>query len=208
MALSHDPRCRQCRREGTKLFLKGGRCYTKKCAIDRRNFPPGQSAGGPQKKLTEYAIQLREKQKMKRYYRVLEKPFRNTLKEAERRRGVSGENLLALLELRLDNVVYRLNLSASRAQSRQLVAHGHFAVNGARVDIPSYIVKPGDSISVLEGSRKIVPILESLRGTGKRIPDWLSLDPASFSAKILAVPSREQIDAPVQEQLIVEFYSR
>jgi small subunit ribosomal protein S4 len=188
--------------------LKGGRCYTKKCAIDRRNFPPGQSAGGPQKKLTEYAIQLREKQKMKRYYRVLEKPFRNTLKEAERRRGVSGENLLALLELRLDNVVYRLNLSASRAQSRQLVAHGHFAVNGARVDIPSYIVKPGDSISVLEGSRKIVPILESLRGTGKRIPDWLSLDPASFSAKILAVPSREQIDAPVQEQLIVEFYSR
>jgi small subunit ribosomal protein S4 len=190
--------------------LKGGRCYTKKCAIDRRNFPPGQSAGGPQSKSKpkEYAIQLREKQKTKRYYRVLEKPFRNTLHEAERRRGVSGENLLALLELRLDNVVYRLNLSSSRAQARQLVSHGHISVNGHKVDIASYIVRIGDAVSVLEASRKITPVVDSLKGTGRRIPDWLSFDLASFTGKVLATPTRDQIDAPVEEQLIVEFYSR
>ena len=208
MACNHDPKCRQCRREGIKLFLKGARCYTKKCAIDRRNYPPGQHGGGPQKKMTEYATQLREKQKMKRYYRVLEKPFRNTLGEAERRRGVTGENLLVLLELRLDNVVYRLNLATSRAQARQIVGHGHISVNGRRVDIASYIVRVGDSVSLHEDSKKLPTALDSLRGIGRRVPDWLSFDVNAFAGKVLAAPTREQIDAPVEEQLIVEYYSR
>ena len=208
MANNHDPRCRQCRREGVKLFLKGSRCYTKKCAIERRNFPPGQHGGGPQKKMTEYATQLREKQKMKRYYRVLEKPFRNYLGEAERRRGVTGENLLTLLELRLDNVIYRLNFAASRAQARQLISHGHFTVNGRRVDIASFIVRVGDTIGVHEASRKVAPILETLRGVGRRAPDWLSFDVNALTGKVLAAPTRDQIDAPVEEQLIVEYYSR
>lgn len=208
MATNHDPKCRQCRREGLKLFLKGARCYTKKCAVDRRNFPPGQHGGGPQKKMTEYATQLREKQKMKRYYRVLEKPFHNYLTEAERRRGVTGENLLVLLELRLDNVVYRLNLGASRAQARQIVGHGHITVNGRRVDIASYIVRPGDTVALHEDSRKLPPALETLRGIGRRVPDWLTFDPNTLSGKVLAAPTREQIDAPVEEQLIVEYYSR
>lgn len=209
MAVNHEPKCRQCRREGEKLFLKGTRCYTKKCAFERRPFPPGQHGpGSERKKVTEYSHQLREKQKTKRIYRVLEKPFRNTLAEAERRRGVTGENLLQLLELRLDNVIYRLNLSASRAQARQLVVHGHFTVNGKRVDIPSYIVRPGEVIGVHESSRKAAPILETLRGVGRRTPEWLSFDAAQLTGKILAAPTREQIDSNVQEALIVEFYSR
>ncbi len=171
MANNHDPKCRQCRREGEKLFLKGTRCYSKKCAIERRNVPPGQHGpGSERKKVTEYAHQLREKQKTKRFYRVLEKPFRNYLAEAERRRGVTGENLLQLLELRLDNVIYRLNLAASRAQARQNVSHGHFTVNGRRVNIPSYIVKIGDTIGVHETSRKLPPMIASLQGMGRRIP--------------------------------------
>jgi small subunit ribosomal protein S4 len=205
---NHDPKCRQCRREGVKLFLKGSRCYTKKCGVERRNFPPGQHGNGPQKKMTEYATQLREKQKMRRYYRVLERPFRNYLKEAERRHGVSGENLLILLELRLDNVAYRLNLGASRAQARQFVTHGHLLVNGRRVNIPSYILKPGDTIAIHENSKKLPPMLETLRGVGRRTPDWLSFDPNTLSGKVLAAPSRDQIDAPVEEQLIIEYYSR
>ena len=208
MACNHDPKCRQCRREGLKLFLKGGRCYTKKCAIDRRNFPPGQHGQGPQKKMTEYATQLREKQKMKRYYRVLEKPFHNYLTEAERRRGVTGENLLVLLELRLDNVVYRLNLGASRAAARQFVSHGHIKVNGRRVNIASYITRPGDDISLAEDSRKLPPVLEAVRGVGRRVPEWLSFDVNALTGKVLAAPTRDQIDAPVEEQLIVEYYSR
>ncbi len=209
MANNHDPKCRQCRREGEKLFLKGTRCYSKKCAIERRNVPPGQHGpGSERKKVTEYAHQLREKQKTKRFYRVLEKPFRNYLAEAERRRGVTGENLLQLLELRLDNVIYRLNLAASRAQARQNVSHGHFTVNGRRVNIPSYIVKIGDTIGVHETSRKLPPMIASLQGMGRRIPEWMTFDAGQLSGRILSAPTRDQIDTTVQEQLIIEFYSR
>jgi small subunit ribosomal protein S4 len=158
--------------------------------------------------VTEYSHQLREKNKTRRLYRVLERPFRNYLVEAERRRGVTGENLLQLLEMRLDNVVYRLNLAASRAQARQVVSHGHFMVGGRRVNIPSYIVRVGEVISVHESSRKLPCMLESLRGMGRRIPEWLSFDAGQLSGKVLAVPTRDQIDSTVQEQLIVEFYSR
>jgi small subunit ribosomal protein S4 len=208
MAVNHDPKCRQCRREGLKLFLKGNRCYTRKCAIERREYPPGQHGQNMRRKMTEYATQLREKQKMKRYYRVLDRPLSNYMKEAERRRGVTGENLLQLLELRFDNVIYRLNMAASRAEARLLVAHRHFLINGRRVNIPSYILRPGDTIEVHEGSRKLPPMLAALTGTGRRIPEWLSLDPNNLTAKVLAAPTRDQIDAPVEEQLIVEYYSR
>lgn len=205
---SGDARCRQCRREGMKLYLKGTRCYSKKCAIERRNYPPGMHGQGMQKKTTEYAHQLREKQKMKRTYRVLERPFRNYVEEALRRKGVTGENILSLLETRLDNVIYRLNLGASRAQARQFVSHGHFLVNGKRVDIPSYQVRVGDVITVSENSRKLQPMLESLRGMGRRIPEWLTFDANSLTGKVLAVPTRDMIDTDVTEQLIVEYYSR
>jgi len=188
--------------------LKGSRCYSKKCGIERRNYPPGMHGQGMQKKTTEYAHQLREKQKMKRIYRVLERPFRNYLEEAERRRGVTGENLLGLLETRLDNVVYRLNLGSSRAQARQFVNHGHFLVNGRRVDIPSYQVRVGDVITIAEGSRRMKPLLDALGGVGRHIPDWLSFDTNTLTARVIAVPSRDLIDTDVQEQLIVEYYSR
>jgi len=208
MAKSGDARCRQCRREGIKLYLKGSRCYSKKCAFERRSYPPGMHGQGPQKKTTEYAGQLREKQKMKRNYRVLERPFRNYLTEAERRRGVTGENLLQLLETRLDNTVYRLNLAASRAQARQFVSHEHLLVNGKKVNIASYLLRVGDVITVRASSHKLPPLLESLRGTGRHIPEWLSFDPNSLTAKVLSLPTRDQIDTEVEEQLIVEFYSR
>lgn len=208
MPKAGDPRCRQCRREGVKLYLKGTRCYTKKCAIERRNYPPGMHGQGPQKKTTEYARQLREKQKMKRIYRVIERPFRNYLQEAERRRGVTGENLLQLLEVRLDNVVYRLNMAASRAEARQLVSHCHFLVNGKKVNIPSYLVKVGDVVSVREASKKVLPVITSLRGVGRHAPDWLRLDVGAMSAEVLALPVRDMIDTDVNEQMIVEFYSR
>ena len=208
MPISGDARCRQCRREGKKLYLKGTRCYTKKCSVEKRPYPPGMHGQGPQKKTTEYAHQLREKQKMKRIYRVMERPFRNYLAEAERRRGVTGENLLGLLETRLDNVVYRLNLGASRAQARQFVGHGHFHVNGRRVDIPSYQVRPGDVITVATSSHSMKPLVDSLRGMGRHIPDWLSFEPSTLTARVIAVPSRDMIDTEVTEQLIVEYYSR
>ncbi len=208
MAKSGDARCRQCRREGIKLYLKGSRCYSKKCAFERRSYPPGMHGQGPQKKTTEYAGQLREKQKMKRSYRVLERPFRNYLSEAERRRGVTGENLLQLLETRLDNTVYRLNLASSRAQARQFVSHEHLLVNGKKVNIASYLLRVGDEVSVRAGSHKLAPLLESLRGTGRHIPEWLSFDPNTLTAKVLSLPTRDQIDTEVEEQLIVEFYSR
>lgn len=208
MPISGDARCRQCRREGVKLYLKGSRCYSKKCGIEKRNYPPGMHGQGMKKKTTEYAGQLREKQKMKRIYRVMERPFRNYLAEAERRRGVTGENLLSLLETRLDNVIYRLNLGSSRAQARQFVNHGHFQVNGRRVDIPSYQVRVGDVITVAEGSHRMKPLLDSLRGIGRHTPDWLSFDPNTLTARVIAVPSRDLIDTDVAEQLIVEYYSR
>jgi small subunit ribosomal protein S4 len=208
MPISGDARCRQCRREGVKLYLKGRRCYSKACAIERRNFPPGMHGRDPQKKTTEYAEQLREKQKMKRTYRVLERPFRNYLAEAERRRGVTGENLLILLETRLDNTIYRLNMAASRAQARQVVNHRHFLVNGKPVNIPSYILRVGDVITVREKSRRLPPMLEALRGSGKHTPDWLAFDATSLTARVVAMPTRDMIDTDVAEQLIVEYYSR
>jgi len=191
-----------------KLFLKGERCFTSKCAIERRKYPPGQH-GQRQRKLAEFGIQLREKQKLKRIYRVLERPFRNYFKEAVRRKGVTGEILIQLLETRLDNVVYRLGLGLSRRQARQLVNHGHFTVNGKKVNIPSYQVRPGDAIAVRENSKKAGAIVEALAATGgRRVPEWLSLDGNAMTAQVLTVPTRDQIDTQVREALIVEFYSR
>lgn len=208
MAVYSGPVCRLCRRDGMKLFLKGERCYTSKCAIERRKYPPGQH-GQRQRKLAEYGVQLREKQKLKRIYRVLERQFRSYFKEAVRRKGVTGAILLQLLELRLDNVVYRLGFGLSRRQARQLVNHAHFLVNGKKVNIPSYQVRPGDVIQVAEGSKKAGAIVESLATTGgRRLPEWLTLDAGAMSGQVVAVPTREQIDTQVNEPLIVEFYSR
>jgi small subunit ribosomal protein S4 len=191
-----------------KLFLKGERCYTSKCAIERRKYPPGQH-GQRNRKLAEYGVQLREKQKLKRIYRVLERQFRNYFKEAVRRKGVTGETLLQLLEMRLDNVVYRLGFGLSRRQARQIVNHAHFRVNGKKVNIPSYQVRPGDVVSVAESSKQAGAIVEALAATaGRRVPEWLSLDQNAMSGQVLAVPTREQIDTQVNEALIVEFYSR
>lgn len=208
MAVYNGPVCRLCRRDGVKLFLKGERCYTSKCAIERRKYPPGQH-GQRQRKLANYGVQLREKQKLKRIYRVLETQFRNYFKEAVRRKGVTGEILLQLLELRLDNAVYRLGFGLSRRQARQLVNHAHFNVNGKKVNIPSYQLRPGDVISVREGSKNAGAITEALAQTGgRRVPEWLTLDSAAMSGTVTARPTREQIDTQVNEALIVEFYSR
>nr|CAA9283829.1 SSU ribosomal protein S4p (S9e) @ SSU ribosomal protein S4p (S9e), zinc-dependent [uncultured Armatimonadetes bacterium] len=208
-SVSGDARCRQCRRAGEKLYLKGTRCYTKKCGIERRNYAPGQHGNtGRPAKITDYGLQLREKQKMRQMYRVLEGPFRTYVDEATRRRGVTGENLLQLLELRLDNVVYRLGFASSRAQARQLVNHGHFQVNGRAVDIPSYQTRPGDTVRVAEGSRKVDPIQNALASVGNRIPGWLSLNANAFEGKVIVAPRRDEIDSDVQEQIIIEFYSR
>ncbi len=208
MAVYSGPVCRLCRRDGMKLFLKGERCYTSKCAIERRKYAPGQH-GQRQRKLADYGIQLREKQKLKRIYRVLERQFSLYYKEAIRRKGVTGEILLQLLEMRLDNVVYRLGLGLSRRQARQLVNHGHFTVNGRKVNIPSYQVRPGDQVAVVESSKKAGAIVEALAHTGGRnVPAWLTLDTAAMAGQVAAVPTREQIDTQVNEALIVEFYSR
>jgi len=191
-----------------KLFLKGERCYTSKCAIEKRKYPPGQH-GQRQRKLADYGIQLREKQKIKRIYRILEQQFRNYFKEAVRRKGVTGEILLQLLEQRLDNVVYRLGFGLSRRQARQLVNHGHFAVNGRRVNIPSYQMRPGDTVEVVQGSKEAGAIVEAARVTaGRRTPAWLSVDPVAMTGRLISVPTREQIDTQVNEALVVEFYSR
>ena len=208
-SVSGDTRCRKCRRAGEKLYLKGQRCYSKKCAMERRPFPPGQHGNtGRPAKITDYGMQLREKQKMRQMYRVLEGPFRSYVSEATRRRGVTGENLLQLLEMRLDNVAFRLGFAASRAQARQIVSHGHLQVNGKSVDIPSYQVRPGDVISVAEGSRRLNVIQDALGGAGSRVPAWLSLDAHQFSGKVLTAPRRDEVDCQVKEQIIIEFYSR
>ena len=200
--------CRLCRREGAKLFLKGERCFTDKCALERRPYPPGQH-GQMRTKKTEYGLLLREKQKLKRIYGVLEKQFRRYFAEAERRKGVTGETLLVLLERRLDNVVYRMGFANSRNQARQLVRHGHVMVNGRKVDIPSYQVKVGDVIKIREKSREIPLIKEALEGRARRgVPSWLEVDAERLEGKIKAMPTREEIAIPVQEQLIVEFYSK
>src|SRR6187402_1540766 len=209
MARYIGPVCRLCRREGMKLFLKGERCYTEKCAIEKRNMPPGQHGRLRKAKMVGYAVQLREKQKVKRIYGVLEDQFRGYFAQADRTRGgITGETLLQLLERRLDNVVYRMGLGTSRAQARQLVRHGHFLVNGKKVDIPSYSLKAGDTVTVREGSRANVTIIhatEEVKGRG--IPEWLSLE-GEMGGKVVSMPTREQINLPVQEQLIVELYSK
>jgi len=200
--------CRLCRRENLKLFLKGERCYTEKCAYDRRNYPPGQH-GQARKKFSDYGTQLREKQKVKRIYGILENQFRNIFKEADRQKGITGETLLALLERRLDNVVYRLGFANSRDEARQLVRHNHFLVNRSKVNIPSYLVKPGDVIELQEKSKKVVRVLEALEGVARRgVPQWLELDKDQMKGSMKGMPSREDVTLPIQEKLIVELYSK
>jgi small subunit ribosomal protein S4 len=192
-----------------KLFLKGDRCFKEKCAIERRGYPPGQHGGRRTRRTLGYGLQLREKQKVKRIYGVLERQFRGYFEEADRRKGITGENLLVLLELRLDNSVYSLGFAASRAQARQLVRHGHLRVDGVKVTIPSYQIRPGQTIAIKEASRKndfVRASVETARGRG--VPEWLELDAEAFSGKVLRVPTREDIKLPVQEQLIVELYSK
>ncbi|NMA66696.1 MAG: 30S ribosomal protein S4 [Clostridiaceae bacterium] len=208
MARYTDASCKLCRREGQKLFLKGERCYTNKCAIVRRPYAPGQH-GAQRSKLSEYGIQLREKQKAKRFYGLLESQFRKYFEIANRKSGITGENLLQLLESRLDNVVYRLGFGSTRAEARQLVTHGHFEVNGKKLNIPSYIVKVGDEIAVREKSRKSPRFKEILDMTGSKVvPQWLEVDQENLKGKVVALPAREDIDLNVQEQLIVELYSK
>ena len=208
MARYTDAVCRLCRREGQKLFLKGDRCYTDKCAVVRRAYAPGMHGQG-RSKASEYGTQLREKQKAKRYYGVLESQFAGYFEMAERRPGKTGENLLSILESRLDNVVYRLGFAMSRAEARQLVLHGHFTVDGKKVNIPSYIVKPGMVITLKETSRSIDKFKASLEANAfRQPPKWLEYDANSLTGKVVAVPAREDIDLPIEEQLIVELYSK
>ncbi len=206
MARYSGPVCKLCRREGMKLFLKGERCLTEKCAIERRSYPPGEHGRGRIKQ-SEYLLQLREKQKARRYYGLLEKQFRTYYTKAAKGSGVTGENLLRLLEARLDNVVYRLGFAASRAQARQLVRHGHFTVNGRRVNIPSFQVRPDDSVALRQGSSAEQVVRDATDLTAS-VPPWLQADHDGLSGKVLKQPEREEIDAPVAEQLIVELYSK
>ncbi len=206
MARDLSPQCRQCRREGMKLFLKGERCFTDKCAVERRAYPPGEHGRGRIKQ-SEYLLQLREKQKARRFYQVLEKQFHHYYVVASGQQGITGENLLRLLEIRLDNVVYRLGFGASRRQARQLVRHAHFLVNGKKVDIPSYQVRPDDVISVKPTSKAVSTIRAATDLTASVAP-WLQADHDNLTGKILRFPERSEISAPVQEQLIVELYSK
>jgi small subunit ribosomal protein S4 len=199
--------CRQCRREGLKLFLKGSRCFTEKCAIERRNYPPGQH-GLSRTKLTPYGIQLREKQKAKHIYGVLEGQFRLYFARAEREKGITGENLLKLLERRLDNVVFRLGFAASRRESRQMVAHGHFQVNGRKVSVPSYIVKVGEVVELRPSSKLQERVTDNLGAGRSAVPPWLDVDPGAKRGVVRGLPVREDIQIPVQEQLIVELFSK
>lgn len=202
--------CRLCRREGTKLFLKGDRCYSDKCSLTRRGSAPGQhgQAGG-RRRVKEYGLQLREKQKAKRYYGILEKQFKNYFVKADNKPGQTGENLLTMIETRLDNVVYRMGLANSRREARQLVFHGHFTVNGKKVDIPSALVKVGDVIAIAENSRKSEKIKSLIENIGGRpVPAWISVDNANATAAIVALPTRADIDFPFEEHLIVELYSK
>jgi small subunit ribosomal protein S4 len=207
MARYTEAKCRLCRREGMKLFLKGTRCFTDKCAIERRNYPPGQH-GLQRGKLTPFGVQLREKQKAKRIYGVLEGQFRRYFEWAEREKGVTGENLLRLLELRLDNVVHRLGFATSRRESRQMVAHGHFAVNGRKVSVPSYLTKVGDRVELRATSKMQARVDDNLNGGRGQVPQWLELDPGTKRGVIRSLPLREDIQIPVSEQLIVELYSK
>jgi small subunit ribosomal protein S4 len=206
MARDRSPKCKQCRREGMKLFLKGERCLTEKCSIERRSYPPGEHGRGRIKQ-SEYLLQLREKQKARRYYGILEKQFRNYYEKASRQSGITGEALLRMLELRLDNVVYRLGFAASRAQARQIIRHGHFLVNGRRVNIPSFQVRAGDVVQ-LRPQSPVEQVVRDATDLTASVPSWLQADHDNLSGKILKPPERDEIDAPVQESLIVELYSK
>lgn len=200
--------CRQCRRENMKLFLKGDRCFSDKCSFDRKGYPPGQH-GQRRSKYSDYGIQLREKQKVRRIYGISEKQFRIIFKRADRKKGITGTNLLSLLESRLDNVVFRLGFTSSRAQGRHFVKHNHFKVNGLKVNIPSYVIKKGDIVEVTEKSRNVQAITDSLDTVVRRgIPQWLELDKDGLKGVIKSIPTREDVTLPIQEQLIVEFYSK
>lgn len=211
MARYVDSVCKLCRREGEKLFLKGDRCFSPKCALERRSYPPGLHGrqGQFRRKESDYGLQLREKQKARRLYGIFERQFRRYFREAQRRKGLTGTNLLILLETRLDNVIYRLGLASSRAQARQLITHGHFDINGRKTNIPSFLVSVDDVISVREKSKKSV-LFKDLADNldGSRIPDWLSLDVKNLTARVLSEPTRDHIDVTLNEQLIVEYYSR
>jgi len=211
MARYRGPACKLCRREGAKLFLKGTRCFTAKCAFEKRSYPPGMHGRSRRfrRKTTDFGTQLREKQKARRMYGVMERQFRRYFKDAERRKGVTGANLLQILESRLDNIVYRLGFAGSRAQARQLVRHGHFAVNGKKTDIPSYLVQPGDEIAV-RGRSKQNAYFETVAQEMEHrfVQEWLSVDISTLSGRVLALPSREEIEAPLNEQVITEYYSR
>lgn len=207
MARYTGPSCRQCRREGMKLYLKGDRCYTDKCAISRRGNPPGQHGAGRRSKVSNYGLQLREKQKVKRYYGLLETQFRNYYDIAEKQPGITGENFLRLLESRLDNVVYRLGFATSRKEGRQLVRHGHFTLNGHKADIPSILVSVGDVIALKEKSKNS-PKFKDLKDSSASTPRWVESDLEKFVGKVVAMPTREDIDLPIEEHLIVELYSK
>ena len=208
MARYTGPSCKQCRREGTKLFLKGDRCTSGKCAFERRSTAPGQH-GAARKKIGEYGMQMREKQKTRRYYGVLENQFRLYYKMAEKKEGMTGENLLILLERRLDNAVYRMGMASSRKEARQLVLHGHFTINGKKATIPSMQIKPGDVIAVKESSRENAKIKELAESAASAVkPKWIDFNESALSAKIVAMPAREDIDFEINEQLIVELYSK
>lgn len=208
MARYIESACRLCRRENMKLYLKGDRCYSDKCAFERRGYPPGQHGQG-RAKFSSYGVQLREKQKVKRMYGLLEKQFRNFFAKAERKKGITGTNLLIFLERRLDNMIYRLGFANSRNEARQLVLHGHFSVKGHKVNIPSYLVDVGDVIELREKSRKVAKIGESLEAVARRgVPAWLELDKENYRGRIVALPSREDLTMPIREQLIVELYSK
>ena len=209
MARYTEASCRVCRRENLKMFLKGDRCYSDKCAFERRSYSPGQHGQNRFRKMSDYAVQLREKQKVKYMYGMLEGQFRNFFHKADMTKGVTGDNLLMMLERRLDNVVYRLGFASSRDQARQMVRHNHFQMNGRKVNIPSYQVSVGDVITLKEKSRKNEIIVDNLEGVARRgVPVWLELDATNFQATVKALPTREEITMPIQEQLIVELYSK
>jgi small subunit ribosomal protein S4 len=207
MARYTDANCRLCRREGQKLFLKGERCYSPKCALERRAFPPGQNGQGRRSKMSDYGLQLREKQKTKRFYGLQETQFRNLFDKAARKQGITGENLLIMLETRLDNVVFRLGFASSRKEARQLVTHGHFQVNGKKVNIPSYEVKAGDVITVKEKSQSS-PKFKEVKDMTITVPSWMTVDVQKLEGKVVSIPTREEIDTPIAEHLIVELYSK
>lgn len=206
MARYTGPSCRICRREGVKLFLKGDRCYTGKCSISRREYAPGQH-GQRRSKLSEYGLQLREKQKARKFYGVLESQFRKYFEMAVRKKGVTGENLLQILETRFDNVVYRLGYANSRSEARQIVRHGHFKVNGKKVDIPSFLVKAGDVIEVKEKSREM-PLIKEVAESSRIVPKWLEINTENLVGKVVELPTRDEVDLPVKEQYIIELYSK